>query len=120
MQWGDVWLVTLPFGAGREQRGQRPAVVIQNDQAGLASPLVLTVLFTTQMAATRFPGAVTVAPDGRNGLAAASVAMVFQTRALDRSRFVRRIGVLSRADMARILSDLHKLTSPPTADGAMG
>jgi mRNA interferase MazF len=103
-------MVTLPFAAGREQSGQRPAAVIQDAVYGQASPLVLVVPLTTQLGALRFPATVRIEPSPENGLRTPSVAMVFQTRATDRSRFVRRIGELAPADLERLLTELAKLT----------
>ncbi len=110
MRQGDIWLVRLPFSGGREQMGERPAVVIQGEAYGQGSPLVLIVLLTSQLAALRFPASVRVEPSAVNGLTLPSVAMVFQTRALDRSRFVRELGVLEANYVSAILLELRMLT----------
>lgn len=110
MERGDVWMVELPFSGGREQSGERPAIVIQDEGYGRTSPLVLMVMLTSQLAAMRFPATVRVEPDAGNGLRVPSVAMVFQARALDRSRFRRRIGTVSNEDLAGVLSELNRLT----------
>ena len=110
MQRGEVWSVSLPFSPGREQSGDRPAIVLQHALYGEGSPLVLTVPITSQVAALRFPAAVEIAPSSTNGLRQPSVAMVFQTRALDRHRFLRRIGVIDVADLSVILTELNRLT----------
>lgn len=114
MNRGEIWLVSLPFAAGREQHGQRPAVVIQDPAYGQGSPLVLLVPLTSQLGALRFPATVRLDPAPPNGLSVASVAMVFQTRALDRSRFVRRTGQLAANDLERILLELARLTGRST------
>jgi mRNA interferase MazF len=103
-------MVALPFSGGREQSGERPAVVIQDTAYGQGSPLVLIVLLTSQLAALRFPASVRVEPTLSNGLNLPSVAMVFQTRALDRSRFLRRIGAVTDEALSSILSELDQLT----------
>jgi mRNA-degrading endonuclease toxin of MazEF toxin-antitoxin module len=48
MHWGD-----LPAANGREQRGRRPAVVLQKDDYGGNLPMVLVVPLTTARAAMR-------------------------------------------------------------------
>jgi mRNA interferase MazF len=103
-------MVDLPFSGGREQSGERPAVVIQDAGYGRASPLVLVVMLTSQMAALRFPAAVRIDPSVENGLRLPSVAMVFQSRALDRSRFRHRLGSVSTEDLKTILGELNRLT----------
>jgi len=94
---GEVWLVVLPFGAGREQTGQRPAIVVQDAIHGQGSPLVIVVPVTGQSAALRFPGSVEIAPTRANGLTVPSVAMTFQLRALDRARLCDGSGRFPKA-----------------------
>lgn len=110
MNRGEVWLVLLPFAGGREQRGLRPAIVIQDPAYGQRSPLVLVVPLTSQLSALRFPATIRLDPSPENGLSVPSVAMVFQTRALDRSRFVRPIGQITPNDLESILLELARLT----------
>ncbi len=52
MQQGEVWMVSLPFSGGREQSGERPAVVLQDAVYGQSSPLVLIALLSSQMVFT--------------------------------------------------------------------
>ena len=113
MSRGAVWMVALPFMPGREQSGHRPAIVIQDSVYGQGSPLVLVVPLTSQLAAQRFPATVRIEPSATNGLSVPSVALVFQTRATDRERFVRRIGELSERDLDRVLAELSHLTGRP-------
>lgn len=107
---GEIWTVVLPFPGGREQGGRRPALVIQDEVYGQGSPLVLVVPLTTQLSARRFPATVDLDPSDKNGLANTSVALVFQTRALDRSRFVDRLGTVTDAELADVLAELDSLT----------
>jgi mRNA interferase MazF len=107
---GEIWSVLLPIGTGREQGGQRPAIVVQDAFYGQLSPLVLIVPLTSQLSATRFSATVQIVPSSQNGLTLPSVALVFQTRATDRSRFVQRLGVLSSPDLSAVLEQLNKLT----------
>jgi len=111
MQRGEVWSVTLPIPkGGREQAGHRPCVVLQDASYGRSSPLVLMAPMTSQLAALRFPAAVRIEPSAGNGLRAPSVAMVFQLRALDRTRFTRLLGKLDDADLEAVLVALRSLT----------
>lgn len=111
MQRGEVWSVTLPVSNyGREQAGHRPCVVLQDAIYGRSSPLVLMAPLTSQLAALRFPAAVRIEPSPDNGLRLPSVAMVFQLRALDRTRFFRLLGRLDSADLEAVLAALRSLT----------
>ena len=107
---GEVWSVLLPVGSGREQGGQRPAIVVQDAVYGQLSPLVLIVPLTSQLSALRFSATVQITPSPQNGLTLPSAALIFQTRAADRSRFVQRLGVLSPSELAAVLDELNKLT----------
>ena len=110
MQRGEVWRVVLPtVGQGREQGGERPVVVIQDAVYGAGSPLALVVPLTSQLAVLRFPGTVEITPTAANGLVMASVAMVFQARALDRTRFVTRHGQVEEEVLEAILDALENL-----------
>jgi mRNA-degrading endonuclease toxin of MazEF toxin-antitoxin module len=68
MKRGEVWRVRLPSVPGHTQAGIRPAVIVQEDRSTVALPTVLIVPFTSAQAALRFPGTLTVRPDGQNGL----------------------------------------------------
>jgi mRNA interferase MazF len=70
----------------------------------------LIVPFTSQLESQRFAATVRIEPSPENGLSLSSIAMVFQTRAVDRNRFVRRLGAITDDDLASILSDLARLT----------
>src|ERR671929_1402840 len=99
---GDIHWVDLPAANGREQRGRRPAVVLQDDDYGGNLPVVLVVPLTTARAAMRFAGTTLIQPTAENGLQQASVALVFQLRAIDRRRIEERIGSMSAEVMHAI------------------
>src|SRR2546430_12379704 len=79
---GDMHWVDLPAANGREQRGRRPAVVLQDDDYGGDLPVVLVAPLTTARAAMRFAGTTLIYPTAENGLRQASVALVFLIRGL--------------------------------------
>jgi len=108
-----LFWVLYPDTDGREQRGRRPSLVLQDDTFASTNPLVLAIPLTTTGGVTRFPGVVFVGADAQNGLAADSYAMVFQLRATDRRRFLNRIGEVSAAVLAEIYEALDKLTGHP-------
>jgi mRNA interferase MazF len=83
---GDIHWVQLPAANGHEQGGRRPAVILQNDAYAGRLPVVLVVPLTTARAAMRFAGTTLIRPTAENGLQQASVALVFQLRAIDRRR----------------------------------
>jgi len=107
---GDMHWVDLPAVNGREQRCRRPAVVLQDDNYGGDLPVVLVIPLTTARAAMRFAGTTLIRPTAENGLRQASVAPVFQLRAIDRHRIQERIGTVSAEVLNAMFEELGKLT----------
>jgi mRNA interferase MazF len=107
---GDIHWVQLPTANGREQRGRRPAVILQDEQYAGGLPVILVVPLTTTQAALHFAGTTRIQPSTENGLRQVSVALVFQLRAIDRQRVEERIGSVSRAVLNEIFAELDKLT----------
>jgi len=107
---GDIHWTDLPAANGREQRGRRPAVILQDDHYAGTLPVVLVVPLTTARAAMRFAGTTLVRPTAENGLRQVSVALVFQLRAIDRRRIQERIGSVSAEVLHEIFEELGKLT----------
>ena len=110
MKRGEVWRVRLPSVPGHTQGGIRPAVLLQEDQGTSSLPTVLIVPFTGTQAALRFPGTLTVQPDGRNGLTVPSVALVFQLTAIDKTNCMQPLGVLDATTLDQLFAVLDKLT----------
>jgi mRNA interferase MazF len=109
MRKGEVWRVRLPMLPGHTQGGERPAVIVQNDAVIAALPTVWMVPFTSNTAATRFPGTVLVQPDGQNGLTVPSVALVFQLSTQDKRNFLFRMGMLDDLSLGQILQAITVL-----------
>jgi len=105
MKLGDIYLVNLPQISGHEQMGKRPAIIVQEREYNL--PTVLIVPLTTKIKALDFAGTILIKPDDRNHLDKESVALGFQSRAIDRKRLSKKIGEL-RADQLTKLQSLIK------------
>jgi mRNA interferase MazF len=109
MHRGEIWRVRLPQPDGREQAGERPAIIVQEDALIQSLPMVLMVPLTGALSAGRFDGTLVIQPDDQNGLTMPSVALVFQMRALDKARFLQRMGTLDAATLDQIFATLDKL-----------
>lgn len=107
---GDVLLVSLPATEGREQSGRRPAVAVQTDVAG--EPMLMVAPVTSNLRASRFSFTVVIKPSAENGLEESSVIMVFQMRAIDKARVVRKLGGLSAAEMSLVDAEIWKMLRP--------
>ncbi|MCU0533764.1 MAG: type II toxin-antitoxin system PemK/MazF family toxin [Hydrococcus sp. Prado102] len=95
----------------REEKGTRPAIAVQTDT--IISPMLMVVPITSSLAALRFPFAVKIEPSTANGLNLVSIAMVFQLRAIDPKRIVRKIGELEPEYLSQIDAEIWQMLKPP-------
>lgn len=112
MKRGDIVLVKLPPPAGppgREQFGDRPAIVVQEDPSNANLSTVLIVPLTSRLPAAHLPGSFTVSPTDTNGLDVKSVVLSHQLRAIDRRRIQRVIGSLGADAMATLEAEMRRL-----------
>lgn len=107
---GDVLLVGLPESEQREEKGNRPAIAVQT--ALESSPMLMIVPVTSSLSALRFPFTVKIEPSDSNGLSLSSVAMVFQLRAIDRKRIIRKMGELEPKDLAQVDVEIWRMLKP--------
>lgn len=110
---GDVLLVTLPDSDGRERSGRRPVVAVQTDITG--EPMLMVAPVTSNLAALRFAFAIRIEPSSTNGLTTPSVIMIFQMRAIDKARIVRKIGHLELTDLARVDAEIRNMLFPSSS-----
>jgi mRNA interferase MazF len=106
---GDVLTVRLPSSRGREQAGHRPAVAVQTDTASVQSPTLMIVPFTGQLGAQRFSHTIRVEPSPENGLTSPSILLVFQLRAIDQNRIIRKIGELEQNYLDQLDAEMKRL-----------
>jgi len=92
MKKGEIWVVNMGSTDGHEQEGTRPAVVI----ADVVGSVITVIPCTSNLESLRFPFTLAVEPSSKNGLAKMSVAVVFQLRAIDKSKLKNKIGVLDK------------------------
>ena len=97
---GDVFLVSFDPTIGAEARKTRPAVVVSNDINNANSPIVSIAPITSNV--TRVYSFEVEVPPGEGGLHALSKVMVNQTRAIDKSRLIRRLGRFPEEIVVRI------------------
>lgn len=110
---GDIYWVEFATGAGHEQAGRRPAILLQDDSYAADVPLVVVVPLTGATAATRFAGTLLIEPDESNRLRKPSVALIFQIRAVDRRAIAESIGAITAAQLTEIYALLDRLTGQP-------
>ena len=111
---GDILLVSLPDSDKREEKGNRPAIIVQIEIA--ASPMLMVVPVTSSLGAMRFPFVVKIEPSALNSLTLPSVAMVFQMRAIDKKRIVRKIGELDPEYLQQVDLEIWRMLKPSDAE----
>ena len=105
MKKGEIWILNLPFGKGREQYGTRPGLVMAETKIGL----IVTIPLTSNIQALRFSHVLDIKKSQKNGLDKDSVALVFQIQSLDKKRFVNKIGELEDLKLKEVDGILKKL-----------
>jgi mRNA interferase MazF len=89
---GDIWLVNFNPGRGSEQRGIRPALIVQNDVGNQFAATIIIAAITT----TIKPYPVTVVVRGGTcGLPRESMVNLAQILTVDKQRLIRRLGRLT-------------------------
>lgn len=107
MKKGDVCIVKLDVGAGHEQYGERPAVLISNIKMGI----VVVVPLTTNLEALKFPYILTLLPNKNNKLTQESVALIFHIRSIDKSRIIKTIGKIDNVNQRKLDKILKEMLS---------
>ena len=103
MNRGEIWLVNLDTTIDSEVKKTRPAVIISSDLVGIL-PLKIVVPFTDWK--DRYSSAawmVRIEPDHQNGLNKISAADGLQVRSISHQRLVKRLGGLTKMQVAQIV-----------------
>jgi len=106
MNRGEVWLASFDPVVGSEATKLRPCVIVSADAGNrvverLGRGVVTVVPLTTNTARVH-EFQTLIEPDPSNGLPVDSKAQAEQVRALDHSRFARRLGRLSAEQVAAL------------------
>ncbi len=112
MQRGDLVLVNLPQVAGasgHEQIGSRPALVVHDDATSADLSVIMIVPMTSNLTAKNFPHTILIQPSKQNGLNTPSVILIFQLRAIDKRRIVKKLGTIETQVMNQVNEELKKL-----------
>lgn len=96
---GEVWTVNFNPGRGSEQRGLRPALVVQNDVGNEYAATTIVAAMTTTIKI--YPVTVPL-KKGEGGLSQPSMVNLAQILTVDKSRLRRRLGILSAERLAMV------------------
>lgn len=109
MKKGEIWTIDLPNSSGTEQMGNRPTVIIAEVDANIA----IIIPFTSNLQALRYSNTLLVEPSEKNGLKLESILLIFQIRAIDKNRILKKIGLLEDEHLSKvdqILKNMLKLS----------
>ncbi len=96
---GEVWMVNFNPGRGSEQRGMRPALIIQNNVGNQYGSTTIVAAITTTI--KTYP--VTVVLDRHEGgLSQQSMVNLAQILTVDKQRLMKRLGAVSQARLGEI------------------
>lgn len=96
---GEIWLVNFNPGRGSEQKGLRPALIIQNDTGNQYASTTVVAAITTTI--KRYP--VTVLISRREGgLKESSTVNLAQILTIDKGRLIKRLGQLGDDKMHEV------------------
>ena len=87
MKKGEIWTIDLPNSSGTEQMGNRPTVIIAEVDANIA----IIIPFTSNLQALRYSNTLLVEPSEKNGLKLESILLLFQIRAIDKNRILKKL-----------------------------
>lgn len=96
---GEVWLVNFNPGRGSEQKGTRPALIVQNDIGNQYASTTIVAAITTTL--KKYP--VTVLADRHEGgLKEPSMINLAQILSIDKARLIRKLGTLKPNTMLEV------------------
>src|SRR5881227_1092934 len=99
---GEIWDVNWSPGRGAEQKGTRPALIIQNDRGNASPTYPLTIVASMSRTEREIPLHVRIAPSEENGLANFTDVKCEQLMTIEKSRLLRRRGYITSEEMGRV------------------
>ena len=107
MRKGEVWLINLDPTIGAEIQKTRPAIIVNEDAIGILPLRVIVPLTDWKDRYEIAPWMVRIDPDANNGLNKTSAADAFQIRSVSQTRFINRLGKISKGYLQEILKAIQ-------------
>ena len=96
---GEIWMVNFNPGRGSEQKGVRPALIIQNNVGNqYASTTIVSAITSTLK---KYPVTVLI-PKGKGGLKESSMVNLAHILTIDKGRLMRKLGNLEEDKIAEV------------------
>ena len=94
MKRGEIWIVDLDPGFGREIRKKRPALIISLDIFNKSLSTIIVIPFSSQVPKLISAEMIMVFPNEENGLDKKTVILPLLIRSVDKERLIKKIGIL--------------------------
>ncbi|MBS1250226.1 MAG: Endoribonuclease MazF9 [Chloroflexi bacterium] len=102
MKRGEVWQINLDPTIGSEIKKSRPCVIVNRDSIGILPLKIIVPITGWQEKFKKAKWLVPIEASPQNGLHKKSAADTFQVRSVSQTRFIKKIGVLSKHEMRQI------------------
>src|SRR5438105_15911455 len=99
---GEIWDVNWSPGRGAEQKGTRPALIIQNDRGNTSPSYPLTIVASMSRTEREISLHVRIAPSEENGLTDFTDVKCEQVMTIEKSRLIRRRGVITSEELNKV------------------
>ena len=99
---GEIWDVNWSPGRGAEQKGIRPALIIQNDRGNTSLSYPLTIVASMSRTEREIPLHVRIAPSEENGLTDFTDVKCEQVMTIEKSRLIRRRGIITSEELNKV------------------
>ena len=99
---GEIWDVNWSPGRGAEQKGIRPALIIQNDRGNASLSYPLTIVASMSRTERELPLHVRISPSEENGLTDFTDVKCEQVMTIEKSRLMRRRGGITPDELNRV------------------
>jgi mRNA interferase MazF len=99
---GEIWDVNWSPGRGAEQKGIRPALIIQNDRGNASLSYPLTIVASMSRTERELPLHVRIAPSEENGLSDFTDVKCEQIMTIEKSRLIHRRGSINSEELSRV------------------
>ena len=96
---GEIWTVNFNPGRGSEQKGLRPALIIQNDIGNQYAATTIVAAITTTI--RKYPVTVII-PNRAGGLKETSMVNLAQILTTDKGRLIKKLGSLEKDKMDEV------------------
>jgi mRNA interferase MazF len=99
---GEIWDVNWSPGRGAEQKGTRPALIIQNDRGNISPSYPLTIVASMSRTEREISLHVRIAPSEENGLTDFTDVKCEQLMTIEKSRLIRRRGIITSEELNKV------------------